>query len=77
MNKINWNFDNTYYHLSSSFKENIDPIPVTSPELVLINNNLANKLNLNISKISDKELSEIFSGNSLPEGTKSIAQAYA
>ena len=77
MNKINWNFDNTYYYLSSSFKENIDPIPVTSPELVLINNNLADKLNLNISNISDKELSEIFSGNSLPEGSNSIAQAYA
>ena len=24
MNKINWNFDNTYFDLSNSFKENIN-----------------------------------------------------
>ncbi len=77
MNKINWNFDNTYFKLSDSFKEVIKPIPVNKPKLILINVNLANDLNLDLSNISDKELSEIFSGNSLPEGSNSIAQAYA
>ena len=77
MNKINWNFNNTYFDLSSSFKENINPVPVKNPELVLINKNLACKLNLDFSKVTNKELSEIFSGNILPEGSNSIAQAYA
>ncbi len=77
MNKINWNFDNTYSGLSNSFKENINPIPVIKPELILINKKLADELNLDFSKISNKELSEIFSGNLLPEGSNSIAQAYA
>ena len=36
MNKINWNFDNTYFDLSNSFKENINPVPVKNPELVLL-----------------------------------------
>ncbi len=77
MNKINWNFDNTYFDLSNSFKENINPIPVKNPELVLLNRDLASDLSLDFSKVNDKELSEIFSGNSLPEGSNSIAQAYA
>ena len=77
MNKINWNFENTYFNLSSSFKEDIDPIPVKNPELILLNRELASSLNLDFSKISHKELSKIFSGNLLPEGSNSIAQAYA
>ena len=77
MNKINWNFDNTYFDLSNSFKEDINPIPVKNPELVLLNNSLASELSLDLSKVTNKELSEIFSGNSLPEGSNSIAQAYA
>ena len=77
MNKINWNFDNTYFNLSDSFKENINPIPVKNPELILLNKELATSLNLDFSKVSNNELSNIFSGNLLPEGSNSIAQAYA
>ena len=77
MNKINWNFENTYSNLSSSFKQDINPVPVKNPELILLNKNLASLLDLDFSKISTQELAKIFSGNSLPEGTKSIAQAYA
>ena len=74
---IGWHFDNTYSKLSNTFKENIKPTPVHDPELVILNEELASTLNLDFSKIDKKKLSEIFSGNSLPEGTKSIAQAYA
>ncbi len=77
MNKINWNFNNSYFNLSSSFKENIDPVPVKNPELILLNYELATSLNLDLLKISHKELSKIFSGNLLPAGSNSIAQAYA
>ena len=37
MSKINWNFNNTYFNLSKSFKEDINPIPVKKPELILLN----------------------------------------
>ena len=77
MNEINWNFNNTYSNLSDSFKENINPTPVRDPKLILLNEELANKLSLDFSKANSKQLSEIFSGNSLPKGSKSIAQAYA
>ena len=77
MHKINWNFDNTYSNLSDIFKENIDPIPVKNPELILFNYDLADTLDLDFSKNNKKELSKIFSGNLLPDGSNSIAQAYA
>ena len=74
---IGWCFDNTYYKLSNIFKEDIKPIPVKKPELVLLNKTLAENLNLNFSNLDNQELSELFSGNSLPKGSNSIAQAYA
>ena len=74
---IGWHFDNSYSKLSNNFKEEIKPTPVNNPELVILNNELANNLNLDFSKIDKKKLAEIFSGNSLPEGSNSIAQAYA
>ncbi len=77
MNKINWNFNNTYFNLSDSFKEEINPVPVKNPELVLFNNELASSLNLDFTKTDNSELSKIFSGNILPKGSNSIALAYA
>jgi len=74
---IGWHFDNTYSKLSNTFKEDIKPTPVHDPELVILNEQLSKDLNLNFSKINKKELSQIFSGNILPEETKTIAQAYA
>ena len=74
---IGWCFDNTYYRLSDIFKEDIKPIPVKKPELVLLNKTLAENLNLNFSNLDNQELSELFSGNFLPKGSNSIAQAYA
>ena len=77
MSKINWNFKNTYFNLPKSFKEDINPVPVKNPDLVMFNESLASELNLNYSTIDKKELSKIFSGNELPNGSNSIAQAYA
>ncbi|MDA9152988.1 YdiU family protein, partial [Candidatus Pelagibacter sp.] len=74
---IGWHFDNTYSKLSNTFKEDIKPTPVHDPKLVILNEQLAADLNLDFSKIKDKDLSSIFSGNSLPDGSNTIAQAYA
>ena len=74
---IGWHFNNTYSKLSDTFREEIKPIPVNDPDLVMFNESLASELNLDFSKINKKELSKIFSGNLLPKGSCSIAQAYA
>jgi uncharacterized protein YdiU (UPF0061 family) len=74
---IGWHFDNTYSKLPKSFLENIKPVPVKDPKLIILNKNLAKQLNLNFSKFSDTDLAKMFSGNNLPEGSETIAQAYA
>ena len=74
---INWNFDNSYSRLSDAFKENIKPVAVKNPELVIINKSLAKELDLDLTKINKDKLSSLFTGNTLPEGSNTIAQAYA
>ena len=76
-NKIGWCFNNTYSKLPDKFSTKINPVPVKAPQLVILNENLSKELNLNFSENSKEELSEIFSGNKLPEGSSSLAQAYA
>ena len=76
-NTINWNFDNSYSRLSDAFKEHIKPVAVKNPELVIFNDSLANELNLDITKINKDKLSSLCTGNTLPEGSNTIAQAYA
>ncbi|MDC3007617.1 YdiU family protein [Candidatus Pelagibacter sp.] len=76
-NNINWNFDNSYSRLSDAFKEHIKPVAVKYPELLIINESLAKELNLDLTKINKDKLSSLFTGNTLPEGSNTIAQAYA
>jgi len=63
--------------LPGSMLTKLAPTPVKAPELVVINHSLSKVLGLDFSSISDKNLSSIFSGNHLPEGSDTIAQAYA
>ncbi len=75
--QIGWKFDNTYSNLSQSMFSKLNPIPVKAPELALFNHDLSKEIDLDFSQINNKELALIFSGNQLPEGSESIAQAYA
>ncbi len=74
---IGWCFDNTYSKLPDPFKEEIGPVPVKDPKLIILNKDLSKELNLDFSNLDDKKISELLSGNSLPQGSNSIAQAYA
>ena len=48
---IGWHFNNTYSELSDTFREEIKPVPVNNPKLVILNESLASELNLNFSDI--------------------------
>jgi len=74
---IGWHFDNTYSKLPDIFLSEISPIPVKSPDLIILNDSLSKELELNFSKTNKENLSQLFSGNLLPENSKAIAQAYA
>ena len=74
---IGWHFDNTYSKLPEAFISNTSPTPVKTPKLIILNDSLVKKLGLNFLSMNKKELSELFSGNSLPKDSKTISQAYA
>ena len=74
---IGWCFDNTYSKLPDPFMEKVTPVPVKNPEIIILNKDLSKDLNLDFSNLDNKKISELFSGNSLPTGSCSIAQAYA
>ena len=74
---IGWHFDNTYSKLPKTFHSNTPPTPVKSPKLTILNDNLIEELGLNFSEMNKENLSKLFSGNLLPVGSKTIAQAYA
>ncbi len=75
--KIGWKFDNTYSNLPNSMISRISPTPVKAPKVVLFNNSLSKSLGLDFSKVEKEELASLFSGNKLPIGSETIAQAYA
>jgi len=75
--KIGWRFDNSYARLPKIMLSKIAPIPVKMPKLVVFNHQLSEELGLDFSGVSKKYIASVFSGNSLPQGSQSIAQAYA
>ena len=72
-----WNFDNSYVHLPRAFFVPLNPVPVRKPDLVAVNNTLAELLGLNPEALQGAEGAEVFSGNRIPERAEPIAQAYA
>jgi len=77
IDNVGWNFDNSYARLPNSMLSKLSPIPVKSPELVVLNKTLSEELGLDFSHTNKEILASLFSGNLLPKGSNSIAQAYA
>jgi len=77
ISKIGWRFDNTYSKLPDTMMSKLAPMPVKKPELVILNHPLSKELGLDFSNTKEENLALIFSGNLLPEGSETIAQAYA
>ena len=77
LSDLGWNLQSNYTQISDKLFSELKPDKVTNPSTVIVNNELAKKLGLNLKGISEKDLSNLFSGNSLPHGSKPFAQAYA
>lgn len=72
-----WKLDNSYTQLPKLFFTSLNPTPVSSPGLVILNIPLAKSIGLDAEALQGKEGIEILAGNRLPEGAFPIAQAYA
>ncbi|MBS4193178.1 YdiU family protein [Bacillus sp. FJAT-49705] len=76
-NEAGWNFDNSYAHLPKSFFTSLNPTPVRSPKLIILNDPLARSLGLNVQALQSDDSVAVFAGNQIPEGAFPLAQAYA
>lgn len=72
-----WNLDNSYTALPEIFFRRMNPTPVRSPELVILNEPLAQELGLETSEMKSDANIAVLAGNRIPEGSDPIAQAYA
>lgn len=70
-----FNFQNTYIDLNSHFFQKLDLLPATKPEMVLLNEDLAKELGINLN--SSDHLLQVLSGSKLELNSEPIAQAYA
>jgi len=69
-------FDNSYTRLPGHFYAWTAPTPVAAPRLLALNAELCEELGLSHEALT-RDAAAILSGNVLPEGAASVAQAYA
>ena len=72
-----WRLEHTYADLPQIFHAPARPTTVREPRLVIFNRPLATWLGLDPDALDGAEGAAIFAGNTLPEGSRPIAQAYA
>ncbi|WP_127505589.1 protein adenylyltransferase SelO [Paenibacillus humicus] len=72
-----WNFDNSYARLPELFFTRLDPKPVSSPSLIVLNERLAAAMGLDPEALRGGRGAEFLAGNAVPEGAEPLAQAYA
>jgi len=74
--KLPWKSDNTYRQLPSELFSYVQASEISRPELVLLNESLAEKLGISLT-LSKEDKAKLFSGNLLDETWTPLAQAYA
>ncbi|WP_163536744.1 protein adenylyltransferase SelO [Gracilibacillus sp. YIM 98692] len=72
-----WKLENSYKALPDKFYAELELNKVTSPEIVTINEDLANSLGLDVKELQSKDGLNVLAGNSIPDDATPIAQAYA
>jgi serine/tyrosine/threonine adenylyltransferase len=77
MIEAGWNFDNSYARLPESFYTRLNPTPVQSPKIVILNDPLAVTLGLDAESLHSHDGAAVLAGNRIPEGALPLAQAYA
>jgi serine/tyrosine/threonine adenylyltransferase len=70
-------FDNSYARLPERFTAPVMPTQVKAPQLIAFNRSLAEELGLDLGDADDARLAQIFSGNTILQGSEPLAMAYA
>lgn len=70
-------FDNSYANLPDQFFSRTRPTPVADPQIIAINETLADSLGFDAHALQSPQGVDMFAGNFVPNGADPIAQAYA
>lgn len=76
-NDVSWHFDNTYVQLPNFLFASVRPATVRSPQVSMLNHQLAEELGLKLDAIPPEAAAVLFAGQELPNSSQPIAQAYA
>lgn len=77
MSESGFNFQNTYSDLPKRFYYEDTPKAFPAPQVVIVNQALAQSLGIQLSEYSEKELAALFTGGLAPDGSVPFSQAYA
>src|SRR3954452_3026743 len=70
-------FDNSYARLPEAFYERVRPLRVAAPQLLRLNEGLAQKLRIDPEFLKSSQGVEILACNAIAPGSEPIALAYA
>jgi len=73
---VRWNTDNSFVRELPEFYAESEPTPVRAPELVVLNEQLADQLGLSVDELRSPDGVAVLGGNEIPDGAHPIAQAY-
>jgi len=76
-NAVGWQFDNTYARLPDILFAPAEPAAVRAPRVSVLNHRLADELGLDLAALPPEAAAALFAGQTLPAGSRPIAQAYA
>src|SRR5690625_4897219 len=76
-NEAGWKLEQSYQQLPALFYTETNPTAVQAPKLIVLNKGLAKQLGLDVAFLESKQGEEILAGNTIPEGSLPLAQAYA
>lgn len=66
-----------YAQLPAVFHAQMNPVSVKAPRLIAFNRDLVDFLGLDISDSTEGQLAALFGGNTVPDGARPVAMAYA
>lgn len=70
-------FDNSYARLGEEFSARLSPTAVSDPQLIIVNDELANHLGIDADQLRSDAGINILAGNETAEGSEPLAMAYA
>ena len=70
-------FNNSFVKLGEKFFAKLNPTPVEQPKIVKLNEELSNKLGIDLEMLELEDWASIFSGNRILPGSEPLAMVYA